>query len=78
MIVEEYLNGTIKLRLRDKYLNYKILQERPKKEDNIKLTALTKDKQSSTYIPPVNHPWRNQFLFDKLKIKQSNFAQKIN
>jgi len=78
VIVEEHLNGTIKLRLRDKYLNYKTLQERPKKENNIKLVALTKHKQNSTYIPPTDHPWRNQFLFDKLKINQPNFAKKIN
>ena len=76
VIVEEHLNGTIKLRLRDKYLNYKTLQERPKKENNIKLVALTKHKQNSTYIPPTDHPWRNQFLFDKLKINQPNFAKK--
>ena len=42
VIVEEHLDKTIKLRLKDNYLNYKALPERPKKEINIKLPALTK------------------------------------
>ena len=76
VIVEEHLDGTIKLRLRDNYLNYKTLQERPKKEINIKLLALTKQKQNLTYKPPADHPWRKQFLFNKVRIKQPNFAKK--
>jgi len=76
VIVEKHLDGTIKLRLRDNCLNYKTLPERPKKENNIKLTALTKQRQNSTYIPPIDHPWRNQFLFNKLKNRQPNFAKK--
>lgn len=76
VIVEEHLDETIKLRLRDNYLNYKTLPERPKKEINIKLPALTKQKQNSTYKPPADHPWRKQFLFNKIKINQSVFAKK--
>ena len=78
VIVEEHLDKTIKLRLRNNYLNYKTLPERPKKEINIKLPALTKQIQSSTYKPPANHPWRTQLLFDKTRINQPNFAKKIN
>ena len=76
VIVEEHLDGTIKLRLRDNWLNYKTLPERPKKEVNIKLPALTKHKQNSSYKPPADHPWRNQFLSDKIKINQANFVKK--
>ncbi|MCK5292868.1 MAG: ISNCY family transposase [Thermoplasmata archaeon] len=78
VIVEEHLDETIKLRLRDNHLNYKTLPERPKKEINIKLPALTKQRQNLTYKPPADHPWRKQFLFDKIKINQPNFAKKIN
>ena len=73
--IEEHLNGEIKINLKAHYLSYKVLPERPKKEINIKLIALTKRKQSS-YKPPANHPWRNQFLFSKIKINQPIFNQK--
>ena len=69
VIVETHLGGEIKLRLRDSYLNYKVLPERPKKVIDVKLVALTKQEQKS-YKPPINHPWRKQFLFGKTKIKQ--------
>ena len=78
VIVEEHLDKTIKLRLRDNYLNYKALPERPKKEINIKLPALTRQKQNSIYKPPADHPWRTQFLLSKVRINQPNFAKKIN
>jgi len=68
IIVEEHLDGAIKLCLRNHYLNYTALPERPKKEINIKLAALTKQKQNS-YIPPADHPWRRQFLLNRLKNK---------
>jgi len=70
IIVEKHLDDEIKLRIRDTYLNYTVLPERPKKEIDIKLLALTKQKQSS-YKPPINHPWRKQFLFKKTNIQQN-------
>ncbi len=66
VIVEEYLDGTTKLCLRNHYLDYTVLPERPKKEINIKLTALTRQKQGS-YKPPADHPWRRQFLLNRTK-----------
>ncbi len=75
VIVEEHLDGAIKLRLRDHYLNYTALPERPKKEINIRLAALTGQKQNS-YIPPADHPWRKGFLYNRLKIKQPISIQK--
>jgi len=75
VIMEKHLDDTIKINLKNKYLDYKVLPERPKKEIDIKLPALTIKKQSN-YIPPANHPWRNQFLFgNKLKVEQK---EKIN
>jgi hypothetical protein len=64
VIVEEWLTGEIKIRLRDSYLNYFKLPERPKKEIDIKLPALTL-KKSTAHIPPANHPWRQNYLTQK-------------
>ena len=66
VIVEEHLDGTIKLYLKNHYLNYTVLPERPKKEINIKLPALTGQRQNS-YKPPADHPWRRQFLLNRQK-----------
>ena len=66
VIVEEHLSGDIKLCLRNYYLNYTVLPERPKKEIDIKLLAITRQKQNS-YKPPADHPWRRQFLLNRQK-----------
>ncbi|MDA3839595.1 MAG: ISNCY family transposase [Patescibacteria group bacterium] len=62
--IEEHLNGELKITLRNKYLDYFKLPERPKKEIEVKLIALTKTKPPG-WIPPANHPWRTQFLSNK-------------
>ena len=64
VIIEEHLSGKIKIAIRNKYLDYTKLPERPKKEIEIKLAALTNKKQTS-WKPPINHPWRTQFLINK-------------
>lgn len=66
VLVEEHLNGELKISLRDKYLDYFQLPERPKKEIDIKLVAITKTKPSN-WIPPINHPWRKEFLNNKIR-----------
>lgn len=68
VIVEEHLDGAIKLCLKNHYLNYTVLPKRPEKEINIKLAALTKQKQNS-YIPPADHPWRKRFILNRQKNK---------
>lgn len=75
VIIEEHLTGEIKVNLKGHYLNYQVLPERPKKEIDIKLVALTKQKQTA-YKPPIDHPWRRQFLFNKIKNQQQVFVQK--
>lgn len=65
--VEEHLNRELKICIRNKYLNYFILPEKPKKEIEVKLVALTKTKQSG-WKPPLNHPWRMQFLNNKCQV----------
>lgn len=61
VIIEEHLNGEIKISFKGHHLNYKVLPQRPKKEIEVKLPALTRKKQS--YIPHSEHPWRKQLVF---------------
>lgn len=62
--IEEHLNGELKIAIREKYLDYFKLPEKPKKEIEVRLAALTKTKPVS-WVPPANHPWRTQFLRNK-------------
>ena len=66
VIIEKHLNGGIKINLKEHYLDYTELPERPKKIINIKLAALTIRKQSN-WKPPADHPWRRQFLLNRQK-----------
>ena len=59
--VEERLDGTIHIRLKEKYIKYHIIPGRPKRK-NVRLPALTANKTHGT--PPKNHPWR-KFNFGK-------------
>lgn len=68
ILIEEHLNGSIKLKLRNKELKYRALPKRPEKEFNLKIPALTTGKP--TYVPPANHPWR-QYKFTNKKILQA-------
>jgi len=69
LMIEEHLDGSIKINLKDHYLNYTILPERPKKIIDIKLPALTTNQ--SNWKPSINHPWRKSFLIQKNKAEQS-------
>lgn len=75
VIIEKHLNNEIKINFKERYLNYTILPERPRKEIDIKLPALTIRKQSD-WKPPINHPWRNQFFYGKMKNRQQILIQK--
>jgi len=65
VIIEKHLGDEIKIDLKGHYLNYVILPERPKKEIDVNLPALTIRKQSD-WKPPIDHPWRNPFFFRKI------------
>ena len=56
VMIEEHLNGEIKICFKGKQLNYFQLPERPKKEIFIKLSLLSVNK-SKAHKPPANHPW---------------------
>jgi transposase len=58
ILVEEWLDGTIHFSIRDKYLNTKVITERPQKQKtNWVIPAKKRD-----YTPAANHPWRHQFI----------------
>jgi hypothetical protein len=77
VIVEEHLNGDIYLCKKtitgDKYLDFIELSSKPVKEINIKLPAITRSK--TTYIPPANHPWKNQVIFKAQQKFESAYRQ---
>lgn len=62
VIIEKHLNGEVKINLKDHYLNFTVLPEKPRKEIDIKLPAITVRKVSE-WKPPADHPWRKQFVF---------------
>lgn len=62
--IEEHLTGEVKISLRNHYLNYSCLPERPKKEIDVKLAALTL-KKPVNWKPPIDHPWRKPFFINK-------------
>lgn len=66
-IIEEHLNGEIKINLKNHYLNYQVLPERPIKQ-KILLSALTRTK--SSWKPSKDHPWRRQLLQSKVQEKR--------
>lgn len=77
VIVEEHLTGEIKLRLRNKYLSYTVLPERPQKEIDVKLLALTTKKQTD-WKPPLNHPWKRQIFVSNLPKQDINKQYQLN
>jgi len=69
VIIEEYLDGEIKINHKNKYLDYTELPERPKKEIDVKLVALTSERPIQ-WKPPVDHPWRRYPIPFKRKVEQ--------
>jgi len=62
--VEERMDKSIYLRIRGKYLNYRILPEKPKKMSEAKLWVIPKKEN---YKPPINHPWRQTSKLEYIK-----------
>jgi len=65
VMIEEWLNGEVKISVKGKYLNYSKLPARPKKEINIKLALISVHK-SKGHIPPANHPWKQHYPTPKV------------
>ena len=77
VLIEERLNNSIQISLRDKYLNFQKLPKRPEK---VKMKIMALAATQSTWKPPLNHPWRRQFAFaarqKQLTNKLQNFCQR--
>jgi hypothetical protein len=56
VVIEERLDGSIHIRLKNIYLEYRVLPVRPKSM-NVPVVALTRQKPFRK--PPKDHPWRN-------------------
>lgn len=56
--IEERMNNELKIKLRNKYLNFHQIYIKPREE--LFVTALTKEPQElkKPWTPPANHPWR--------------------
>ncbi len=65
--VEERMDKSIQIRLRGKYLNYKLLPEKPKKINNDKNNTTWVIPKTTAHIPPANHPWRQTANLEYLK-----------
>jgi hypothetical protein len=65
VVVEEYLDHTIHIRLRGKELNCELLPSRPQKASVPFVLA----KAPLTYKPPADHPWRKRFHADASKMR---------
>ncbi|MBU2214198.1 ISNCY family transposase [Patescibacteria group bacterium] len=67
VIVEERMDQTIQIRLRGKYLNYRLLPEKPKKMGEAKNNLQWVIPKSTAHTPPANHPWRQYEKTEYLK-----------
>ena len=60
VLIEQRLDQTIHIRLREHYLAFKILPARPEKA-SIRTTALVPKKERTPWKPGANHPWKKSF-----------------
>jgi hypothetical protein len=65
--VEERIDQTIRIRFRGKYLNYRLLPERPKKINSGKNNLQWVIPGTTAHIPPADHPWRQSANLEYLK-----------
>lgn len=59
VLIEDRLDNTIKIKYKDRYLNFFLLPEKPKK---VKSNPAILTTHKPNYIPPKDHPWR-QFRY---------------
>lgn len=73
VILEQRLDGSLQIRLRNKYLNYQILPARPEKQtDQPWVIAATQKPETRFYKPPEDHPWRRFIIKQKPEISISS------
>lgn len=65
VLIEDRLDKTIKIKYKDRYLNYFELPDKPLKINSAPI-ILTEHK--SNWVPPIDHPWR-RFEYGQLQIR---------
>jgi hypothetical protein len=58
IIVEERLDGSVHIRIRNAYLNFKELPSQPQRNEAPWVLAKLPEKTSVPWKPAANHPWR--------------------
>jgi len=58
VLIEERLDGSLWIRLRGKYLNYKVLLTKPSKQKKEWIIPASQRKKRKPWKPPKDHPWR--------------------
>lgn len=73
VLIEERLDGQTRIRLRGKYLNYRILVTKPQKQTKPSwVIAASQKPERKPYQPPTDHPWRRPFLFNPAQRYQTS------
>jgi hypothetical protein len=65
--VEERMDKSVHLRLRGKYLNFRLLPEKPNKLNGGKNSLQWVIPKSTAHVPPADHPWRQTAQMEYLK-----------
>jgi len=65
--VEERMDKSIHLRLRGKYLNYRLLPEKPNKLNGQSNSLQWVIPKSTAHVPPADHSWRQKAQMEYLK-----------
>jgi len=73
VIIEERLDGSLKIRLRDKYLNYQVLLTKPsvRQQKQSWVIPASQKKEPKKWKPSKDHPWRKPFIIKKPEISIS-------
>ena len=74
ILTEEHLDGSLHMNLRNHYLDFTELPERPPKV-KMHVTGLTKEPQS--WKPPLKHPWK-KLTFEKSAAKSKSLSGDIS
>ena len=69
VLIEERLDGSLAIRLRGKYLNFKLLPAKPQK---LAQTSFALPAKGKAHTPAPNHPWRGKF--PKMKKRERVFS----
>lgn len=66
VLIEERLDNSLHIRLRNHYLDFDILPEKPVRASLEKLPALP-SRRTSNWKPAIDHPWRTSFQITKVE-----------